>query len=65
MQEAQDLEPLLPSMTSMPSPDPVCTVALADKFIKALFTTLTLGNKPTTEIITKFMTRMTEPVGTN
>lgn len=44
-----------------PSPALVCTAALADGFIKVLFTTLTLGNKLTAEIITRFKTRMTDP----
>ena len=60
-QEARHLGLLLPSAISISSPAPVCTTALADRFIKILFTTLTLGNKLTAEIITRFKTRMTDP----
>lgn len=61
MQEAQPSGLLLPGTVSITLPAPVCTTALADGFIKVLFTTLTLGNKLTTEIITRFKTRMTDP----
>ena len=61
VQEAQHSGLSLPSTISIPLPAPVCTTALADGFIKVLFTTLTLGNKLTTEIITRFKTRMTDP----
>lgn len=44
-----------------PFPTPVCTTALADGFTEVLFTTLTLGNKLTAEIISRFKMRMTDP----
>lgn len=61
VQDARHPALLLPSAISISSPAPVCTTALADRFIKVLFTTLTLGNKLTAEIITRFKTRMTDP----
>lgn len=58
--KAQDPGLLLLGCNIHPSPAPVCTTALADGFIKVLFTTFTLGNKLTAEIITRFKTRMTD-----
>lgn len=58
VQKARNPGLLPPSTIPMSSPAPVCTTALADRFIKVLFTTLTLGNKLT--IITRFQTRMTD-----